>query len=307
MYRVEVDWAPAYEMTLSLKAFADRPEHRTLELGRDWAPQVRSQLTPELSGTLTSREAIHGVNLMDLLIYQCEGDRDPMSFLDWLASLSDGDVYERLAPHVVERDFGLLQNLGALRDRVLRLLTDWNDQYFRHVDGAILDGLRTEAEERRAAISETSPDDLVELATSGIRVQPGPELDVVLLIPQYHYRPWNIHDTFRQMRVIEYPADVVPTPSGEPSPRLMRLARALSDESRLRILRFLVGGPATFTDVLRASGLSKGTVSHHMVALRAAGLVRVHDTDFKTLTYTLREDAIGELGERLREYLSCEL
>jgi DNA-binding transcriptional ArsR family regulator len=306
MYRVEVDWAPAYELLLSLKAFADRTIHKTLELGPNWARTVRAQLSSELSAELTSRRAVQGLNLCDLLIYQREGSRDAMGFITWLSSLSQGQLYELLAPHVAERDTELLRNLGALQDRAVRLLTAWNEQYFHDVDVAILEGLCAEAEAKRAAVGAMSPEDLVELATSGVHFEPTPELDRVLLVPQYHYRPWNIHDVFRRMRLVEYPADVLSAAEGDPPQDLMRLVRVLADESRLRILRLLAQGPGSFTDVLRATGLSKGTVSHHMVALRAAGLVRVHDSGDKTLTYTLRQAAIDEVGESLREYLRSE-
>src|SRR5207253_2672019 len=35
-YRVEVDWAPAYELLVSLKAYLSRPEQKILELGAGW-------------------------------------------------------------------------------------------------------------------------------------------------------------------------------------------------------------------------------------------------------------------------------
>jgi DNA-binding transcriptional ArsR family regulator len=307
MYRVEVDWAPAYELLVSLKAYVDKTTHKTLELGPNWAKTVRTQLSPETAAELSAREVLQGVNLVDLLIHQCPGERGAASFLTWLASLSQGDLYEYLAPFVGDRHSEWLQDLGALRDRAVHLLTAWNEQYFRNVDGAILDGLLADSEEKRALAVTLNPEELVEMATSGVRFLPSDELEVVLVIPQYHFRPWNLHDTFRRMRLVQYPADVLPTAPGEPSPRLMRLVRALSDESRLRILRLLAQGPGSFTDVVRATGLSKSTVNHHMVALRAAGLVRVHDPGERMLIYILREDAIDEMGDRLREYLSFEL
>jgi DNA-binding transcriptional ArsR family regulator len=306
MYRVEVDWAPAYELLVSLKAYVARTEHKMLELGTQWARRVRRQLHPELAATLAARDAMRGINLVDLLVYQCPRERDAASFLEWLASLSDGELYERLAPSVVRRHVELLGDLGELRDRAVRLLSAWNEQYFRTVQPEILEGLREDSKEKRALIETTQADELVEMATSGVHFVPEIHLDVVLLIPQYHFRPWNLHDYFQRTHLVQYPADVLQPVEGEPSPRLLRLVRALSDESRLRILRMLAQGPATFTDVRRFTGLSKSTVNHHMVALRAAGLVRVHGAPKeRMLTYTLRENALDELGERLRAYLGA--
>lgn len=127
----------------------------------------------------------------------------------------------------------------------------------------------------------------------------------MLLVPQFHHRPWNVFQDYRDLRVIQYPADALPAVPGEPPPGLLRLTRALSDESRLRILRFLATGPRSFTDVVQFMGLAKSTVHHHMVVLRAAGLVRVHDRGDVT-TYSLRPGAVDELGDRLHTFFQAE-
>ena len=82
----------------------------------------------------------------------------------------------------------------------------------------------------------------------------------------------------------------------------------MSDESRLRILRFLAREPRTFTTLVELTGLSKSTVNHHMMTLRAAGLVRVIETGdpgkgHHRATYELRPHALDDLSARLRAYL----
>jgi DNA-binding transcriptional ArsR family regulator len=152
-----------------------------------------------------------------------------------------------------------------------------------------------------------APEALVETATCGVHFMPrsGPEL--VLLVPQYHYRPWNLYDSYRGMRLFEYPAEALPAVPGEPPPGLLRLTGALSDESRLRILHFLAAGPRSFSDVVQVMGLAKSTVHHHMVVLRAAGLVRVYDSGEKAATsYSLRPGAVDQLRDMLHAYLPQE-
>ena len=68
MYRVEVDWAPAYELLVSLKAYVSRPEQKILELGVGWARGVRQQLQPELAAELASADALADVHVPDLLV-----------------------------------------------------------------------------------------------------------------------------------------------------------------------------------------------------------------------------------------------
>src|SRR5919204_5026487 len=95
VYRVEVDWAPAYELLVSLKAYVNRREHKTLELGVGWVKGVRRQLQPELAADLASADALADVHVPNLLVRQCPADRDVAGYLHWLNILPMGELYER--------------------------------------------------------------------------------------------------------------------------------------------------------------------------------------------------------------------
>lgn len=56
------------------------------------------------------------------------------------------------------------------------------------------------------------------------------------------------------------------------------LFKALSSESRLRLLRLLAAGPSTVNRLVDQSQLSQPLVSQHLRTLRAAGLVTVERT-----------------------------
>lgn len=304
MYRVEVDSAPAYELLVSLQTYLSREDHKILELGAGWVKKVRQQLRPEFEAGLAPlrEEFCMHQDALVLLIRRCPGERDVDGFLRWLGGLSVGAVYELVAPYVLPDDSVTLKNLGTLLEQSINALSGWNEQYFRHVDPAILSGLAADAAAKRELLGTMEPIDVVETATCGIRLEPRPGLDTVLLVPQYHFRPWNSNMLWRGLRITFYPADVLPSAPGEPPLGLLRQTRAVSDESRLRILHFLAGGPRSFTEIVQHSGLAKSTVHHHTVMLRASGLVRVHDTVDGT-SYSLRHDAIDELGNRLHAFV----
>ncbi|HZU14892.1 MAG TPA: metalloregulator ArsR/SmtB family transcription factor [Chloroflexota bacterium] len=305
MLRVEVDWAPAYELVVSLSAFVSRREHKTLELGTEWIKKVRAQISPDLARELSVPGAVDHVDAIDLLIGQCPGERGAGDFLHWFGSLSPGELYERLAPHIVKGRNDLLTDLDAFRRHHVALLTAWNEQYFCGADPAILGGLAAEAEATRQSAGTQPPSQLLEAVTNGLLLREEAD-ETVLLVPQYHYRPWNLFSAYRDCRLILYPADAVPPAPGEPPPELVRVARALSDPSRLRLLRHLAQGPRSFSELVRFSGLSKSTVHHHMVILRAARLVRILDTDEFPGIYILRPAAFDETGVYLRDYLSAD-
>jgi DNA-binding transcriptional ArsR family regulator len=128
-------------------------------------------------------------------------------------------------------------------------------------------------------------------------------LERVLLVPQHHCRPINLYEHFKNMYVYGYPVDVFPVEPGAPPQALTRLTAALADSSRLRILRFLAGAPRTFTEVRKETGLAKSTVHHHLVTLRAAGLIRVQDLADGSARYSLRPAALNLLGARLGAYI----
>ncbi len=304
MYRVEVAWAPAFELLASLKAYVNRSEHQTMDLGVAWVKEVRGRLTPKLTTELAAPRVLRVVDLFDLLAWQCPGEPDARSFLEWVRALSLGDLYERVAPFVLRSHFAVPDDLEGARQWYLRLLAAWDEQYFGQVDPAVLAGLRTDAAAKTALIAGMAPDDLVEMASNGVQIAPEMAPEVLVLVPQYHHRPWNLFSYYRNLVLLEYPADVLPPAAGEPPTGLLRLTRALSDPSRLRILRLLVDDRRSFSELVTMTGLAKSTVHHHMVALRAAGLVQVYDVGGKTVTYRLRPNAADDLGNRLRSYLT---
>ncbi|MDQ2742792.1 MAG: helix-turn-helix domain-containing protein [Chloroflexota bacterium] len=303
---VEIDWAPAYELLVSLQAFANRSDHSTLELGSEWLKRIRQQIQPELMENISFPTALEYVDAISLLIHQCPVERDAIGFIAWLDALPLGELYERLEPHILRGREELLSDLGAQRTRHVALLTAWNEQYFSHLDPAILAGLKADAEAKRALAASTAPDQLLEIATSGILFSDGDIAETILLVPQYHYRPWNLYSEYRGWRLFHYPVDALPLGAGEPPPHLVRVTRALADPSRLRILRHLAQRPHRFTELVQCSGLSKSTVHHHMVILRAARLVRVHDAGSGPDTYVLRHNALDDLAAQLSTYISAE-
>ncbi len=52
-----------------------------------------------------------------------------------------------------------------------------------------------------------------------------------------------------------------------------RVARALGDETRLKLLRFIARGEVSCQELTRRVGLAQATVSHHLKVLSEAGLV----------------------------------
>ena len=69
-----------------------------------------------------------------------------------------------------------------------------------------------------------------------------------------------------------------------PPPAVVRLHRALGDETRLRILKLLAGRDLYLTEIAQQLDLSKPTIKHHLALLRAAGLVTIIEAGTSSTT-----------------------
>ncbi len=299
-YQLDIIWSPVLELMTSLQVYLDRNLHKSIELGPNWARWVAKRLGHEFKALAEETKDIYPLSL--LFWHEAHG-QDVEAFLDWLGALTPGEIYDLVAPDLPPDAPPMPKDLGARRDRFVALLRAWNDGYFRRFNKLVLAGLESDAEAKRAMLQRMKPEEVFEEATGGVVLLPSPDIKRVVLAPHYHARPWNLHDRLAWGPVYQYPADVVQAQADEPSSTLLRLTRALADESRLRILRYLSRGPRTFTEIAKFSELAKSTVHYHMMLLRAAGLVRVHVSYDGPDRYSLRPGALDKLGGRLADFL----
>lgn len=300
-FRLESDYAEAYECAASLSAYARKTQHKTLEAGTAWVKETAASLSPSLNNAL---QRLGDPERFDtpLFISLCPGDRTAERFANWLSALSQGELYD-LASSTGD---SVPAGLPEIRDRVAEALLLWNEQYFSRIDPAILQGLKQAEARLKSEIASRPAEEVFEFATCGMRLSPAMQPpERVILVPQYHQRPFNLSSFYPKLAITMFPVDALPQPEGFPPPALLRTARALDDESRLRILRFVAEREqATFTEIVKEIGISKSTVHYHLILLRAAGLLNVYaGSGSKLSTYSLRNADTNRLGAQLSAYL----
>jgi predicted transcriptional regulator len=84
----------------------------------------------------------------------------------------------------------------------------------------------------------------------------------------------------------------------ETTPELLQFFKALSDETRLKMVGLLANGPRTGEELAALLGVKPATVSHHLSRLAEAGLVSAQ-ADGHYHRYTLHLAAIQQMAERL--------
>ena len=185
---------------------------------------------------------------------------------------------------------------------LLDLLSGWDEHVLPEVVPADYPSLaERDAEAKRELVRSVPPEQVVERLAPGIQWTPGPEIDRVVLFPAYSPRPWVYMSEYKRVKIFCYPItlDRERTPPGDPS-ELVRIYKALGDESRLKLLKRLQAGPISLTDAAQEVGLAKSTTHHHLAILRQAGFVLIQEGDD---TYRLRPDLRPEPGALLESYL----
>ena len=94
------------------------------------------------------------------------------------------------------------------------------------------------------------------------------------------------------------------TSAGESSDCAARL-KALSDPTRLAVLRHLANGAANVTDLMNAFSVAQNLMSHHLRVLRGANLVVCH-REGKRMTYHLAEGVLGR-GAKVLKLGCCDI
>jgi DNA-binding transcriptional ArsR family regulator len=154
---------------------------------------------------------------------------------------------------------------------------------------------------------------VIDVATNGWDYVPEPGVTRVILAPTVVQRPWVTTADHGDTRIFctSVPDEVVAAASrDEPPAFLVRRLRALGDERRLRLLRRIGQGRVTLHELAAETGLPKTTLHHHLVALRAAGLVRLRDDALRQYSpqprYTVRAEAIPDAFAALTTWLGLE-
>ena len=215
-------------------------------------------------------------------------------------------------PHATGRWLhGLPRALGGdaadARQRVVGLLSRWRDEVFAREWAEIAPIVERDADEKRRLARSSTVSAVVEEATNGGEYVPEAGIGRVLLVPTYLGRPWVIHGRQRGTLVMVYPAgEAALAGSPEEARRrlVLRLSKALADDTRLRALHRLAESSRSLVELADELGVSKSTMHHHLAVLRSAGLLRWAGPH-RDKRYSLRSSPLTGMSGLLGEYLGA--
>lgn len=270
--------------------FIDRPE---VESAADFVELLRATPGTEFSNVVFS-----------------DSLRDPEMRPDVDAALDgDTEALDRILACWPDEKHGWLRRLFDDPQALIEALTDrlaaWLPRY-QEMEPRIKAIIERDVElrtEDRATLGSIA---LIERTTNGIRWLSEPGVRRVVLAPSYLARPYNFTFSGGDWRMFVYPvADAALEPHDPLAPPVgvLRLHRALGDDTRLRILRLLRDRDWYLTEIAERLELSKPTIKHHLAQLRAAGLVTLTEEGGLSY-YSLRRDRLDDASAELKRFLA---
>ncbi|MGG0718138.1 winged helix-turn-helix domain-containing protein [Robertmurraya massiliosenegalensis] len=300
-FSIELRFHPVYELLNSLNVYVQPSFYKKVELGTKWRNETKKKLSHEFAAVLESEqkeglgllyEYIFGMELKNLAIEQ---------IIQVLLRTEENEVIDYSIKHLHVPEDKLASYQGTFQNS-LQILQNWNEEYFQHIDPNILSALEMDSKQKLDQLDNDHSIEFVEKVTNGLLLRGFTDVKKVVLYPVYHASPINTFSHYQHIHFYGYPVDLIPT-TEEPSPNLMRRSVALSDKSRLQILRYLVQHERSFTDIVKFIGLAKSTVHHHLVILRAAGLVQVIMSPHSSERFRLREEGLRDIFEDFQQFL----
>ncbi len=189
------------------------------------------------------------------------------------------------------------------RTFIVGILSAFQAEAFEKHEKAFRPNIEADYQAKKKLARRLSASRVIEIATNGIALADDHTHLPIYLLPNMITRPWVVTATTPDVFLIGYPVsdDCIDADPDAPPSWLVKLHKALGDERRLRILRTLNAGDASLADLAKDADIAKSTLHHHLMLLRAAGLVRIEVGHEKR--YSLREDSLPEAAAYLNHYI----
>jgi DNA-binding transcriptional ArsR family regulator len=197
-------------------------------------------------------------------------------------------------------------------DQLLSALCAYQEAFFAEEERRIRPVLEEELQRAQSLAERVTVRELLETLSQGIRYQTLPQKKELILAPSFWGAPFIFFgaypgDTTSNRELIVFgarPKDASLIPGEIIPDSLVNALKALSDPTRLRILRYVTSEPLTPTQLARRLRLRAPTVIHHLHILRSAGLVYVMVGEGKEKAYQSRSEGVVATCDLLAEFLN---
>jgi DNA-binding transcriptional ArsR family regulator len=333
---------PAFELAAELAAFASGPARASLESGKSWIREVRALAGTDLIRRVEGW-GFGAYGELASFALETAAPYEPPQLVARLRALppdvvrrrllgaesvpnramvSDGAFERGLAGDAAARtelrvalgpnrsarqsvDRLLATPSGDVQAEIASIVEDWERRVFPAFaeQAAAITARDVAAKERLFAA--TPARDALRVSTNGVDFAPDTWVKDIVIVPTVALRPFMgpVESGSTQILLCSVADDSLEDDPGAPPRRLVKLAAALGDERRLRILHVLADAELTASDIADRLGVERTSLHHHLGILRSAGLLAIRDDGVNGWRYRRRPDGIGDVGTALTEYL----
>jgi len=191
----------------------------------------------------------------------------------------------------------------------LSALELYYEVFFAEEERRILPALQQRLEVARELAGRLPVSELLEELSQGVHFEAGIAASELVLAPAFWSTPLVIFNQVDPGKMVllfgARPAHMSLVPGEQVPDALLQALKALADPTRLSILRYLTHESLTPSEISRRLRLRAPTVTHHMTALRLAGLVHLSLQPDRERRYTARLEGIRSTFSSLDEFLQA--
>ena len=214
----------------------------------------------------------------------------------------------RVTKQTIRALFNAWADRRTFGEQLYFALEAYVENFYQEEELRIIPAQQKALEQAKALAEDNDVLTVLEQLSSGVRMDWISKVSTVILAPSFWAAPFVIFNRINEDTGIVLfgarpegmalvPGDLVPED-------LLNALKALADPTRLRILRYLLEGPSTPSELAKILRLRPPTLIHHLHNLRLAGLVRVTLSPQSERRYAIRMDGVKTSVQHLNNYLS---
>lgn len=200
-------------------------------------------------------------------------------------------------------------NSTEFGDRFLSALQSYYRVFFAEEERHLLPQLQTGLERAQELAERLPVPELIERLSQGVVIRKVQNRDSLILVPSFWSTPIIFFDELSENRLIvafgARPEDASLVPGEVVPDALLSVLKAIADPTRLRMLRYMAHESLTPAEISRRLRLRPPTVTHHLSALRLAGLVQLRLEEDER-RYAARLEVLEGLSTHLLRFLGTE-
>lgn len=211
----------------------------------------------------------------------------------------------------VRRLFTDMSNPTATKERWLRVMREYHTTFFAEEEKRLSPVLERVIKQARDLSHEMPVPEMIERLSNGFTLSKDIDIKRLVLVPSIWIYPYVARFDLADRELFvtwgtHAPGYKLVPGESVPDDALMVL-RALSDPTRLRLLRLIAAEPRSLISLAQEVKLSLPTVSHHIRELRGSGLIRLEvGGKGRESKYTVRWPSAQQAFDQLEQFVMGE-